>query len=529
MAVFFPDLVKADYNAGRIDPGYRWHGVDPGIPLSGQPNRFAFVDPRFGLAYDVFGTGNTVVRGGFGAYRFTGQYNDYAAALTTAQLVQSYSLPSGKSVMFNQIGPKLLKLQDTFTNGQNQPCPNPNVSCQTGGQNGLDATDYGEPLTYAYNLTVDQRLPWNSMLDIAYVGNSTSQILDVSESIEGSNFTAFGDQNKTPIGAFFQKDPVTGNAPSTNPENQGTNADGTPTGNTRADFHPFGYAYGTNSVVQAKSLGYTNYNGLQLTWLKSQGRLTYNLNFTWSKTLGTGLQNDPYVMHNNYGVEAIDRPYVFNASYTYQTGQFHHGNALARGALGGWTISGISTWQAGGSLLALLGNGVPNFAFGASYTGLPDDAQARGITNGISQATYYGTDEGGLAIQPILTCDPNEGLAKYQRVNLKCFAPPKFGQRGGQNYPYMSMGSYFNNDLALYKTFPIHNEQNIQFRISAFNWLNHPLPQFSSQNQIALGYHVDYTTKAFTNTNDPNNFGYMDTKTGAPYSRILELNVKYNF
>jgi hypothetical protein len=94
--------------------------------------------------------------------------------------------------------------------------------------------------------------------------------------------------------------------------------------------------------------------------------------------------------------------------------------------------------------------------------------------------------------------------------------------------------------LALYKSFPVFHEQNIQFRISAFDWLNHPLPQFSSANQIALHYNVDYASKAITlnkcpatspscSSATPLNFGFMDSKTGGNYSRILELNVKYNF
>jgi len=97
----------------------------------------------------------------------------------------------------------------------------------------------------------------------------------------------------------------------------------------------------------------------------------------------------------------------------------------------------------------------------------------------------------------------------------------------------MSMGSYFDNDLALYKSFHVRREQNVQFRVSVFNWLNHPLPEFSSANQVTLRYLVDYPSKAITlNTGTGgtvSNFGFMDTKTGGPYERIVELNAKYSF
>ncbi len=233
-------------------------------------------------------------------------------------------------------------------------------------------------------------LKWNTLLDVAYVGSSTSQLSDNSEGIEGSNYAAIADQNKTPIGAFFSPDPKTG-VQSTNPENLGTNPNfntltGTPTGNTAADYHPYGYAYGTASAYMNQSIAYTNYNGLQVAWIKTTGKLGYNLNATWSKTLGTSLQANPYNINLNYGPTSIDRPFVFNAYYYYNTGKIGSANRYVNGLLGGWTISGISTWQAGGYIPAALGNGVPNFNMGLTYTGLPGTAaqqKAMGLTSAI--------------------------------------------------------------------------------------------------------------------------------------------------
>ena len=525
MAVFYPNRVLSDYNSGKYAPGFYWHAIDAGVPLSGQPDRPLYFDPRFGLSYDLHGNGQTLLRGGWGAYRFVTQVNDVAAALVTAQDVLGYNLPGGKNVMLSQLSQLAYK-----------PCTQ---FCGSGSQTGFDPSDFSQPLTMAYNFTVDQRLKWNSLLDIAYVGSKTSQLSNNSEGIEGSNFAALADQNKTPVGALFKPDPVTG-VLSTNPENVAVNPNfsnltGTATGNSYADYHPYGYAYGTNSVYVNQGLDYTNYNALQVAWIKTSGRVGYNLNATWSKTLATSLQTNPFDVRLNYGPASVDRPFVFNASYYYQTGNIHMFNSFVNGTLSGWTISGISTWQSGGYIPSALGNGVPNFGLGISYTqaslpGTPAQQKAMGLTNGLSAKTYFGTDA-SLPIMPVLTCDPTTGLVHYQRVNGNCFNAPPIGQQGGQNYPYMSAGAYFNNDLAIYRSFriPGHEGQQVQFRASAFNWLNHPIPGYSSLNPLTLNYVADYGSKAITKNYNASTFGVMDYKTAAPYQRIIELNVKYFF
>lgn len=535
MSVFYADRVASDYYAGKAEPGFYWHAIDSGVPLSGMPNRLAFISPRFGLSWDLFGTGKTMVRGGWGAYRWQDQYNDYAADLQTAQNIRSYSLPGGNEILTSEVG--LINTPAAPANLRpagvaGSPGFIPGQQGTSGTYTGADPTDYGIPLTYTWNLTVDQQLPWNSMLDIAYVGSSTSQMDDNGESSNGSNFQALADQNKTPIGAVFQPDPKTGII-ADNPENVTQQTDGTKTGNTLADYHPFGLEYGTNQVVMHQSTFYSNYNALQASWQKRAGSFVFDFNGTWQKQLGTAaFQINPFNERADYGVLNVDRPFLFNSNYVYQFGDIVHGfNPIVRGVTNGWTISGITSWQEGGSLQQE--NGSPgNFSLGVSYDAntLPANAKANGITTGVGPLTYYGTDA-SLNIMPMLSCNPRSGLGSNQLLKQTCFAAPAVGKQGGQNFPYMPNAAYIENDLALYKTFKVHEAQNVQFRVSAFNWLNHPLPQFSSGNQLQLRYLLPYGTSqpVLNAAADSSTWGTLDSKSGAPTQRIIEVNVKYNF
>jgi hypothetical protein len=356
--------------------------------------------------------------------------------------------------------------------------------------------------------------------------------VDGGEDVSGSSYTELTNMNKTPIGALFSPDPRTGIL-STNPEVVGKNPNGTTyvaTGNVNADYHPYGYAYGTSQAYELENSAYANYNGLQVAWIKTTGRLTFNLNGTWSKMLGTTIQQDPYTERGNYGPTAEDRPLVFNSTYTYNSGTLHTGSALVNGLGGGWTITGNSTWQKGGYFPAV---GSVNFGLGEQYTGLPANAAAEGITTGIGDATYFGTDE-GIPIRPVLTCNPTSGLTTHQVLNGKCFSAPAVGSQGGKAYPYMSTTPFFTNNLALYRTFHIYEKQQVQFRISAFDWLNHSLLTFNGGTPTTVNYNVDYASKTITpNFNNgstgTNAFGVMTVRSALPFARVMELDVKYSF
>jgi hypothetical protein len=58
-AIFNPAAYSSTAAAGT-QPGFEWHANTPSVPLSGFPSRALFYAPRFGLAYDLFGTGKTV-------------------------------------------------------------------------------------------------------------------------------------------------------------------------------------------------------------------------------------------------------------------------------------------------------------------------------------------------------------------------------------------------------------------------------------------------------------------------------------
>ena len=97
------------------------------------------------------------------------------------------------------------------------------------------------------------------------------------------------------------------------------------------------------------------------------------------------------------------------------------------------------------------------------------------------------TDEGGLALQPVLTCHPNQGLAKYQRLQVSCVAAPtiagnnRIGEFGGKKYPD-TVAIHMHSAKPTQKRSPQAPQPNSRLRFAS----THPTPKRTSRSHACV-------------------------------------------
>lgn len=512
-SVFVPsDYAGSACTAAPTFCGFEWHARDASVPLGGFPMRTLFWQPRFGVAYDLTGAGNTVLRGGWG--RFYYHSGQFTSGLDTSAGSESVTLNStnwcGSSSSCTS--PLLVRNLGTIPFTAAPPTPS-----------AVDSKDSQQPYTDSYSFTISQRLPWASLLEVAYVGNQSYDLQNAAGA--GSNI------NLVPVGALLgQPNPANANA---------------------SNFRPY---LGYGDINLATNNLYSNYNSLQVKFLRQRNRYTISANYTYGKSLGITSPNgtnlssleatlDPFNLRQNYGAQPGDRRHIFNAAYSFELGSPLHGNKFAAGAINGWQLSGVTQWQSGANLtyagnnfnysMSLTGSGVPcptaALPAGVAYpivcgtnAVIPGSVSATNLTGiAISNQSILGTN--AIQLNPLVTCNPNSGLGHNQFINPNCFAAPSVvGENGPTLLPVSYGPAFFNSDLGLFKNFAIKESMKLQFRIQAYNFLNHPLWSFNNTN---LG--ISFTQNAnggFTNTSPL--FGTVTTKQG---NRIVELAVKFYF
>jgi hypothetical protein len=258
---------------------------------------------------------------------------------------------------------------------------------------------------------------------------------------------------------------------------------------------------------------YQNYNALMASWNKKAGPVVLMLNYTFGKVLGirdgqsdngatNGTAADPWSLRDNYGVLPYDHSGIFNAAYVVHVPFRVRGNRLLRGMANGWAISGITMRQSGAPIQ-------PNTNANLNLV----------TTGGLNSQMWLGTDS--EEILPVLTCDPHSNLKPGQYFNPNCFALSPQGTNGPAVWPYIKGPAYVNSDLSVEKEFHVRDHP-LEFRISSFNFLNHPLPQFTgADTELKFAAAVAGTTNSNTLTT-----GYPLYTVG---ERLVLLTIKYRF
>ncbi len=283
---------------------------------------------------------------------------------------------------------------------------------------------FKHPTAYTYSAGVQRELPWNFVVDLAYVGRR---------------------------GLYNQRERNINQLPAgTVQANPGVNV---------AALRPY-KGYGV--IRLSENAGYSKYNSFQL---GLDRRYSRGFSFGMAYTLGKSQDNASNkrdVVPNTYddslvwGSSSFDRRHVLNFHYIYDLPFLKEQTTLLSRVLGGWQISGSTFMRSGTPLWVTRPDDVAGVgdAFNQPYDQVGDP-----MAN--ANHSFSGGVVSGAAVDQNFWFNP------------AAFAKPAAGTFGNAPRNRIYNPGQYQWDIALFKNVRVAGQKSFQLRAEVFNFLNH--------------------------------------------------------
>lgn len=408
--------------------------------------------PRMGFSYHIIKP--VVLRGGYGIFH---QFINRIGSESMLQLNPPFLLDESLAQSFGSTTP-VFQLKNgfpaaqLFAQGVNLP------SLQLRAQDPNERTTYVEQASFGPEIQVSN----NTLLDVIWVGNW------------GRKMNRLRNANQGMVTGFSGTSPVV-SFPYPNLNTVTTSLNGS----------------GQHSFLElATNDGNTDFNALEVDLKRdfSHG-LMYQLGYTWSHNMadfednltgGSTPQNAyDYAHEMSNSPEDVRQRFTGGAAYTLPIGKgglvMNNGSVVAK-LIGGWQANAIVNLQ----------------------TGIPFDVTAADESDtGSNHAAYancVGNPWAGTTRNPRDYAGSN---APGEYINVAAFSQPGLGTFGSCRPREWHGPGIQEEDLSLFKSFPLGETRRIEFRGEFFNAFNHPSfanPSASVSSPGAFGKSTATTT-----------------------------------
>ncbi|PYV85793.1 MAG: hypothetical protein DMG05_22015, partial [Acidobacteria bacterium] len=381
---------------------------DAGVPRAGVKNDTNNFAPRFGIAYDLSGNGKSVLRAGYGI--------SYAFPIFNTLQGQQVSTPFafGRRVIRDTT------LADPFApiGGSPYPFRKDPSNLKFPASSNYNFQDFNMRTGYSqqYNLSWQQQIGTDWMIDLAYVGNV----------------------NRKLAGTFDINSPIL------TPDAGSNNID------QRRPFFPM-----FKQLTESGAFVDSSYNALQARLEKrfSQG-LTLLGSYTFGKTIDLQSWHDSqtfWLDPRNLGLDKgradFDRTHALAVSWVWELPVSTQAKGVVSRIFGGWAMNGIATFYSGEPVPILTDK--DNDFDGNARNDRPDVVGDWNLSSNRSRA---------------------ETIKAW--FNPDAFLANTAGQRGHFGRNVVIGPNSGNVDLGLLKKFRIREGQHLEFRFDVFNVFN---------------------------------------------------------